>query len=670
MKIDKIYLNSFGKFQDREFTFSDGLNVIYGDNEAGKTTIQTAIKTVFYPLTARSKENQEKICYIPGNEKKAEWSVEFTTDAGKQYVSYVSMGKTKRGCTQNTIDKTIGAQLEEECLGETFFQIPEEMFDNLAYMKDSTLTELKNTALINRQLSAANQMAQDDEEPDAIKKINGAITLIERKNNRLDKLEQTKSELLEKKRQLKEKEAEYRMLREQMAGIEEMQQNKQQEIAELTRLMQAVETYEQYKKMKAAELLQNRLTEQQEKQRHIEEQKKEFRYLSALTPQRISEAESLEQELEACVLDAQPQEEEKRAQGKRRAYGVLTWTGVVAVVLCGLLTLINPILFGSIAAGCLGFVGFFYYKYRQYKRQQLQWQQRRQEEQQQRKESIEEKLSALLAEFRCEEVQQLSQQNAFYQDLLHQGELAELTLTNARELFEASIDPELFVQLKEKFAETVPQKQQADLAKLKGDKAWAETRLQEYAVTHANLAGKLLNYKGDMELRIRLEEELASAKEEIKELNHRLTVLKQTRNYMLHAKETIQTEYLPKLHSEVQKILKDMELTGVEQLYVDEMMDIAVQAEGQNFLKTGSMLSMGTRDQLYFALRLAICRLAYQEGETIPLLLDDPFVRLDDERFQRMMGYLSSCKEIQILYFTCHRRGLQAIPDGTAIQLS
>ncbi len=670
MKINKVHLGCFGKFRDRELTFSDGLNIIYGENEAGKTTVHTAIKTAFYPLTAKSKENQEKTCYIPGNEKKAEWSVEFTTDEGKQYTSYFSMGKTKRGCEQKTIDKILGTELAEQCLGETFFRMPEEMFDNLAYMKDNTMAELKNTPLVNRQLSFANQLSQDEEEPDAIKKINGAITLIERKNNRLDKLEQNRLELQEKKRELKEKETEYQLLKDQMAANEELQQRKQEEIVRLTDLMQAIETYEQYEKLKSAELLQKRLAEQEEKQNRLAEQKQEFSYLAALTPQQISAGEELEREWEQCHSDTQPSAEEKQAQRKSRTYAVFAWLGAGMTLLCGLLILWQTILFASITAGLLGFVGFFYYKYRQYKRQQMEWQEKRQEEHQQKLTSIEQRLSALLAEFRCENTEQLKEKYRFYQELLHQWELTELALANARELFQASIDPELFIQLKETFSETVPEKQQGDLAKLQQEKAWAENRMQEYAVTHANLAGKMLNYKGDMELRIRLEEELSATKEEIKGLHRRLAILKKTREYMLKAKENIKTEYLPKLNFEVQNILREMGLTGMEQIYVDEMMEISVKAEGQNFLKSGPMLSMGTRDQIYFALRLAICRLAYREGESIPLFLDDPFVHLDDERYQHMMEYLNSCKEIQILYFTCHRRGLQGNHGGTAIQLS
>ncbi len=35
MKLLDLHIDGFGKFHDRDLTFSDGLNVVYGKNEAG-----------------------------------------------------------------------------------------------------------------------------------------------------------------------------------------------------------------------------------------------------------------------------------------------------------------------------------------------------------------------------------------------------------------------------------------------------------------------------------------------------------------------------------------------------------------------------------------------------------------------------------------------------------
>lgn len=50
MKIRELYIKNFGKFSDKRITFEDGINVFYGENESGKTTIHTFIKCMLFGL--------------------------------------------------------------------------------------------------------------------------------------------------------------------------------------------------------------------------------------------------------------------------------------------------------------------------------------------------------------------------------------------------------------------------------------------------------------------------------------------------------------------------------------------------------------------------------------------------------------------------------------------
>lgn len=50
MKIRELYLKNFGKFSDEKITFQDGINLFYGENESGKTTIHTFIKSMLFGL--------------------------------------------------------------------------------------------------------------------------------------------------------------------------------------------------------------------------------------------------------------------------------------------------------------------------------------------------------------------------------------------------------------------------------------------------------------------------------------------------------------------------------------------------------------------------------------------------------------------------------------------
>ena len=67
------------------------------------------------------------------------------------------------------------------------------------------------------------------------------------------------------------------------------------------------------------------------------------------------------------------------------------------------------------------------------------------------------------------------------------------------------------------------------------------------------------------------------------------------------------------------------------------------------------LLSQGAADQLYLALRLAICDMILPEG--VPLMLDDALVTFDDDRMAAALDYLAELsKKRQILLFTCQHR--------------
>lgn len=56
MIIKKLNLLSFGKFKNKEISLSDNLNIIYGTNESGKSTISAFIEAMLYSYPAHDKD--------------------------------------------------------------------------------------------------------------------------------------------------------------------------------------------------------------------------------------------------------------------------------------------------------------------------------------------------------------------------------------------------------------------------------------------------------------------------------------------------------------------------------------------------------------------------------------------------------------------------------------
>ena len=93
-----------------------------------------------------------------------------------------------------------------------------------------------------------------------------------------------------------------------------------------------------------------------------------------------------------------------------------------------------------------------------------------------------------------------------------------------------------------------------------------------------------------------------------------------------------------------------------------ELEAAATEAEGL-MPRKALALSKGTVDQLYLAVRLAVCQLCLPADERAPLLLDDALVAFDDERMALALDCLRELsKERQVLLFTCQSR------EGKALQ--
>lgn len=74
-------------------------------------------------------------------------------------------------------------------------------------------------------------------------------------------------------------------------------------------------------------------------------------------------------------------------------------------------------------------------------------------------------------------------------------------------------------------------------------------------------------------------------------------------------------------------------------------------------------VSSGTADQIYLALRLAAARFIQNGTDSMPLIFDDSFVLYDDDRLRQALRWLSEAYKGQIIIFTCHRREMDILEE-------
>ena len=96
---------------------------------------------------------------------------------------------------------------------------------------------------------------------------------------------------------------------------------------------------------------------------------------------------------------------------------------------------------------------------------------------------------------------------------------------------------------------------------------------------------------------------------------------------------------------------------GYSNIYFDRNMRFSATREGDLGPKELEYLSDGTRDQLYLAVRLAVCMQALPQEDPCPIILDDALTCFDDIRAENALRLLLELAENrQIILFTCHGR--------------
>ncbi|MER3402419.1 MAG: hypothetical protein C4337_03775 [Armatimonadota bacterium] len=138
---------------------------------------------------------------------------------------------------------------------------------------------------------------------------------------------------------------------------------------------------------------------------------------------------------------------------------------------------------------------------------------------------------------------------------------------------------------------------------------------------------------------------------------HQIQVLEQTKALLEMANERYLNNLSPLLRPRIEHYLPTLTQNRYKQVEVGRGLELCIyHTERGEPLPLDERLpvwSAGTLDQLFFACRLGLCEVI-ATGYRLPLLLDDPFVYSDTVRFRdalALLGHLS--KQTQVLYFTC-----------------
>lgn len=205
MIIKKVNIIVFGGLKDKIISFDKGMNIVYGENEAGKSTIQAFIKIWLYGMSnykGKDYKQNERLKYMPstGETISGELYVEFKN---KEYIIRRTFGKSKKEDTSSVIDAITGEEIKyisKEEPGKYFFNINRATFINTLFIGQLgvEVRKDKEEEIIDK---IANSIGIDDGQVSvdvALTKLNKYKKSISnvRKNGNLDVLNERYSNLL------------------------------------------------------------------------------------------------------------------------------------------------------------------------------------------------------------------------------------------------------------------------------------------------------------------------------------------------------------------------------------------------------------------------------------------------------------------------------------------
>jgi DNA repair exonuclease SbcCD ATPase subunit len=614
LKINGFKINGFGKLKNKEIKLNNGINVIFGENESGKSSMLKFISSMLYGASKNkngkdisdfdkykpweTEEFSGKISYTLDNEEKFEVYREFKK---KNPVIYNSQKEDISKTFQ--IDKTRGIDFFKEQTG-----IDEETFYSTAITEQEGIKLSKSSQ--NSIIQKISNLISSGDDSISFKKA-------------LDKINRSQNEEV---------------------GTERTSQRPiniiENKINKLINEKQNLEIYKEsvYDNSLEKERLRLEVKDEENKKEFLKEVK------TKLDNNRLKNAEiNLNKNLEK-EYNQKIEELNKKisSNNTEKAYEKANFNGYYIAIIIFLITFIALMIINH---GSLVFVNFvalipvilIAIKINKDKSKIEKYESNRnsstskiiseldilKQNREKQREEVNEKESKLLQEVERENKELIEK----YRDLIDLGYMQENLVKSYDEILRK-------IDIKENRINTI------------------KFKLQTMENNSREITNKLDNLA-------KIEEELEDAeseKDELVSLNNSYNIAKEClENAYGKVKENISPKFIENLTDIVTKISNNR----YSNVIPNDSEGLMVEVQNGSYIPA-SRLSVGTIDQMYLSLRLSA--LNEISTEKIPIILDEAFAYFDDERLKNILEYLyTNFKENQIIIFTCSKREIEIL---------
>lgn len=631
MKINKLKINSYGKLKNREIEFRDNINIVYGKNESGKSTLLKFIQNSFYGISKnkKGKEYSDFDKYSPWAEEEFSGKLEYELDNNEKYEIYRDF-KKKNPKIFNEKKEDISKEFNiDKTKGNEFFteqtKIDEDLFLStiLSNQQEVKLEKSEQNILIQKIANLVGTGEDNVSYKRAIDRINrrqldeiGTERSREKPLNILNR----KIELLEEE---KEELKKYKDLK------YEIEENKNNLMEEISNYENEFNYIQEIKKLNENEKI------EKEKIKIKEEIKNNNLEKIKINKNEINKIENENK----IILEKNNKKIEELKNKKNKLKNKL-------IIIFILIIIINIIQFILIKNNIIKYIFLltvptvliFIINKLKNKNNKI---------------KIEEKNNKKIEEeINLEKNKYLNENN-----LLEKNEKElEKELNNLKNNYNLKINLEK-EKIKNKYINKLnnykinnlinSENINYEIEKIQKEINNRKIKLHELEIDKENIEPKLDNLS-------KIEEELVNNNEEkvnLKKLEQSMNLAKEILNKAYEEmKNTVTPKFTENLSTNISKITDGK----YKHVNVYDENGMVVELENGNYVEA-SRLSVGTIDQLYLSLRLSM--IDDLSEEKMPIILDEAFAYFDTERLKNILKYLSEeYNNRQIIILTCTER--------------
>ena len=682
MKIKNIKVNAYGNIENKDINLEEGINIIHGANESGKSTLLNYIISIFYGISknkdGKALSDYEK--YKPWNSNEFSGRISYKLENGEEYEIFRDFNKknpkiyndkledisdrfetdkkdgSKFFIEQMGIDKqmylsTVVSTQEEVRLDEKNQNMLIQKIANLAGTGEDNVSYKK--ALIKLQEKIRDEIGTNKTSQKPINIIEKEIVEINNKIVETEKYRNRKYEIDAEKEQIL---SELKELEQQKQILQELQNSMKNEEETKNRL----EIREKNRKDNIAKI--NELTNQKNTINAENERVQNAKnHLQDIIKGHKENIEKLNSEIEKIA-----NEKEETQEKEKPSISFIVITVVLAIALiCSIILIKNYIISGVLGVAIIANIVFYVINKNKQKVNKAKLREKINQEKQYKREKLENQKQQIIANVNTTEKElekQEEEEKQVNSELsMLKGQIILLQKNNEKITEEIEQDNKAIKEEsnknKQQIIEKYKDKNINDLLYINDYQNYISKIEETINNNRIRIKGLEIEYNTivpQLDEMVVLEEKREADKEKLAELREKESIINIAIENLMDAYEEMKTTITPKFTKNLSESIQKISSNKYNKVTINDENGMIIENNRGEYVEA-IKLSTGTIDQLYLALRLSM--IDELSKENLPIILDESFAYSDNNRLKNMLQYLTSdLNNHQTIIFTCTDR--------------